>query len=178
MVPGKNECGAVKRRGATLDRSMSDSGKAVSRILSAPINRGRGSFVSAAVPETRPAWRELERAAPGFPIWPCTRRGFPCLADYSASGELLPRLFTLASLLRAGRSVFCGTVRGSACALSPRVSCNGAGAPAGYAASRPLVFGLSSSGPRGPKAILRSPGINLNVTPAAQSATAKSMSGV
>ncbi len=157
----------------------SDSGRAVSRILSAPKERGRESFVSAAVPETRPARRDLERAAPGFPIWPCTRRGFPCLADYSASGELLPRLFTLTPLLRAGRFVFCGTVRGNACALSPRVSPQRRRAPLrGYAASRPLVFGLSSSGPRGPKAILRSPGINLNVTPAAQSATAKSMSGV
>ena len=37
----------------------------------------------------------MERAAPGFPIWPCTRWGFPCLRDCSWSGGLLPRLFTL-----------------------------------------------------------------------------------
>ena len=37
----------------------------------------------------------MERAAPGLPIWPCTRWGFPCLRDCSWSGGLLPRLFTL-----------------------------------------------------------------------------------
>src|SRR5262249_13407182 len=49
------------------------------------------------VPETCPAERDAERAAPRFPIWPCTRWGFPCLRDCSWSGGLLPRLFTLAS---------------------------------------------------------------------------------
>ena len=39
----------------------------------------------------------LERAAPWSPIWPCSRWGFPCLLDYSRSGGLLPRLFTLAA---------------------------------------------------------------------------------
>jgi len=29
------------------------------------------------------------------PIWPCTTRGFPCLAHCCASGGLLPHLFTL-----------------------------------------------------------------------------------
>ena len=29
------------------------------------------------------------------PIWPCTTRGFPCLACRQASGGLLPHLFTL-----------------------------------------------------------------------------------
>ncbi len=37
----------------------------------------------------------LERAAPGSPIWPCTRWGFPCLRAYAWSGGLLPHLFTL-----------------------------------------------------------------------------------
>ena len=37
----------------------------------------------------------LERAAPQFPIWPCTRWGFPCLKTYALSGGLLPHLFTL-----------------------------------------------------------------------------------
>jgi hypothetical protein len=32
------------------------------------------------IPETCSAERNAERAAPRFPIWPCTRWGFPCLA--------------------------------------------------------------------------------------------------
>jgi hypothetical protein len=39
----------------------------------------------------------MERAAPGSPIWPCTRWGFPCLRAYAWSGGLLPHLFTLTS---------------------------------------------------------------------------------
>ncbi len=112
----------------------------------------------------------------GFPIWPCTRWGFPCLAGCPASGELLPRLFTLARPLRAGRSVFCGTVRRQACARLPRVSSFSRMAlQRGYAASRPLVFGLSSSGLQRPEAILRSSGIERNVTYCGQTATDKSM---
>ncbi|MDB6019182.1 MAG: hypothetical protein JWR19_3671 [Pedosphaera sp.] len=47
------------------------------------------------IPETCPAERNAERAAPRSPIWPCTRWGFPCLRDCSWSGGLLPHLFTL-----------------------------------------------------------------------------------
>jgi hypothetical protein len=35
------------------------------------------------------------------PIWPCTTRGFPCLACCQTSGGLLPHLFTL-----TGKSAF------------------------------------------------------------------------
>src|SRR3984893_16713968 len=42
----------------------------------------------------------------------CTAWGFSCLADYSASGELLPRLFTLACS-KNRRFVFCDTFRHS-----------------------------------------------------------------
>src|SRR5436190_1216486 len=48
------------------------------------------------VPGTRSASRNKERAAPRFPIWPCTRWGFPCLRAFARSGGLLPHLFTLA----------------------------------------------------------------------------------
>ena len=43
----------------------------------------------------------------------CTAWGFSCLANYSASGELLPRLFTLtcASLPKNRRCLFCDTFR-------------------------------------------------------------------
>ena len=60
------------------------------------------------VPGTRSAVRNLERAAPGSPIWPCTRWGFPCLRACAWSGGLLPHLFTLTppSLPRPWRSKF------------------------------------------------------------------------
>jgi len=67
----------------------------------------------------------MERAAPGFPIWPCTRWGFPCLVDYSPSGKLLPHRFTLTAPLRARRFSFCGTIRRNALAFLPRVSPRG-----------------------------------------------------
>src|SRR5256714_3644608 len=43
----------------------------------------------------------------------CTTWGFSCLADYSTSGELLPRLFNLActSLPKNRRCLFCDTFR-------------------------------------------------------------------
>ena len=48
----------------------------------------------------------------------CTARGFSCLANYSASGELLPRLFTLTCLReeqlffsKNRRCLFCDTFR-------------------------------------------------------------------
>jgi hypothetical protein len=106
------------------------------------------------IPETRSALAEPERAAPGFPIWPCTRWGFPCLRACAWSGALLPHLFTLAHLKSQMGGLFSvalsvGTPRGVAArvCLSPT-------SPS-YAASRPMVFGLSSPAPRyGTRAIL------------------------
>ena len=127
----------------------------------------------------------MERAAPRSPIWPCTRWGFPCLRACAWSGGLLPRHFTLTQpflkpavamqhkpiartkLLRrlrpaasgkAGRYVFCGTIRQDASRHHcPRVSVRRllASATASYAASRPLVFGLSSPPNLSGGAILR-----------------------
>jgi hypothetical protein len=69
----------------------------------------------------------MERAAPGSPIWPCTRWGFPCRVACASRGGLLPHLFTLTGGLRPRRYVLCGTVRrvavpsGSpACIRSPK----------------------------------------------------------
>ena len=51
----------------------------------------------------------------GYPpsVLSCTAWGFSCLADCSASGELLPRLFNLtcASLPKNRRCLFCDTFR-------------------------------------------------------------------
>ena len=90
-------------------------GRAVSRILSAPLARRRESFVSAAGTRNLSTFADAERAAPRFPIWPCTRWGFPCPVDYSPGGGLLHHLFTLTHRrsLRSddGRYFLCGTFR-------------------------------------------------------------------
>ena len=44
--------------------------------------------------------RNAERAAPRFPIWPCTRRGFPCRVACASRGALLPHLFTITAGFR------------------------------------------------------------------------------
>ena len=112
------------------------------------------------VPETCSAERNAERAAPRFPIWPCTRWGFPCPGGYPPGGKLLPHLFTLTPSLRAGRFIFCGTIRRNALKHSARVYPRKI---RGYAASRPPVFGLSSSVPCKTKAILHPSEIKGNV---------------
>jgi hypothetical protein len=79
------------------------------------------------VPGTRPAKRDLERAAPGSPIWPCTRWGLPCLRACAWSGGLLPHLFTLTApspqRSDSGQTILCGTFRRDASRRHlPRVS--------------------------------------------------------
>ena len=55
----------------------------------------------------------IKRAGCPSSVLPCTAWGFSCLANYSASGELLPRLFTLARALlpKNRRCFFCDTLR-------------------------------------------------------------------
>src|SRR2546430_11163947 len=55
--------------------------------------------------------RGLNRAGCPSSVLSCTAWGFSCLANCSASGELLPRLFTLACTLlpKNRRCVFCDT---------------------------------------------------------------------
>ena len=72
----------------------------------------RESFVSATDTRNLSAFADAERAAPRFPIWPCTRWGFPCRVACASRGALLPHLFTLtAELALNGGLIFCGTVR-------------------------------------------------------------------
>jgi hypothetical protein len=88
-----------------------------------------------------------------------------------ARWSLTPPFHPCRRLLRnIGGLIFCGTVRRKAFQPSARVYPNRT--DLGYAASRPLVFGLSSSGcvhPRsiatedGPKAILRPSKTSLNI---------------
>ena len=62
----------------------------------------------------------VAEAATFPPIWSCSVWGLPCLRPYSRSGALLPHLFTLTLLLRAGRYIFCGTGRPRALTLQYR----------------------------------------------------------
>ena len=68
--------------------------------------RRRESFVSATDTRNLSAFADAERAAPRFPIWPCTRWGFPCRVACASRGALLPHLFTLTNGLRRWRSNF------------------------------------------------------------------------
>src|SRR5205814_3709166 len=67
----------------------------------------------ATIPEDQP--RKDRGVRTGCPpsVLSCTTWGFSCLADCSASGELLPRLFNLAcaSLPKNRRCLFCDTFR-------------------------------------------------------------------
>jgi hypothetical protein len=84
--------------------------------------RRRESFVLATDTRNLPAFADAERAAPRFPIWPCTRRGFPCRVACASRGALLPHLFTLAvELALKGGLIFCGTVRRNVSQRSARV---------------------------------------------------------
>src|SRR5213595_455836 len=57
--------------------------------------------------------RGFYRAGCPSSVLSCTAWGFSCLANYFASGELLPRLFTLACTLlpKNRRYLFCDTLR-------------------------------------------------------------------
>src|ERR1700704_5738353 len=74
----------------------------------------------------------------------CTAWGFSCLANYSASGELLPRLFNLTVYFfqRTG-GVFSVTL-----SVTPLPRLRNCGARVFYAACCRMVFGLSSSEPQ------------------------------
>ena len=117
-------------------------GRAVSRILSAPCG-GENHLSERPIPETCPLSRDTERAAPRFPIWPCTRWGFPCRVACASRGALLPHLFTLTVSNGRRRFIFCGTFRRRLAAPPAYIP---AETSPGYTASRSLVFGLSSPG--------------------------------
>ena len=105
--------------------------------------RRRRSFVSAADTRNRAACAAPERAVPRFPIWPCSRGGFPCPDACAAGGGLLPRLFTLTADRERPAAVcflwHCLSTRpcGRISRVYPRL-CRG------YAAPCPGEFGLSS----------------------------------
>ena len=48
----------------------------------------------------------MKRATSEFPIWPCTRWGFPCRVAYASRGALLPHLFTLTRAVAGAGGIF------------------------------------------------------------------------
>jgi len=62
------------------------------------VTRERIICLCSQYPEPVPLARDLERATPRSPIWPCTRWGFPCPVACASSGGLLHHLFTLAGV--------------------------------------------------------------------------------
>jgi len=88
-----------------------------SDVTSAP-HEGENHLSDAAIPETPPSFYWMAWSGPlhGFPIWPCTRWGLPCLPPYGKERWALTPPFhpyRVNTFIRAftRRSVFCGTFR-------------------------------------------------------------------
>ena len=102
------------------------SRRPVSRILSRTIIPLGVALLRTLIATYPRVWRAgparaLPLAPQRFPpIWSCSVWGLPCLRLYSRSGALLPHLFTLTLLLRAGRYFLCGTCRPEALTLRSR----------------------------------------------------------
>src|SRR6266705_2619568 len=102
-----------------------------------PAGAGRG----ATIPE------DFYRAGCPSSVLSCTAWGFSCLANYFASGELLPRLFTLACAFFKEPAV-------SFLRHFPSTPAYANAAHAFYVACCRVVFGLSSGEPCGSPAII------------------------
>ena len=87
-------------------REMNGFGRAVSRILSAFLRTERIICLSDRYPKPVSLSRNPERTTPRFPIWPCTRWGFPCRVACASRGGLLHHLFTLTASNRRRRFNF------------------------------------------------------------------------
>jgi hypothetical protein len=136
---------------STPTKSENGFGRAVSRILSSLLRAERIICLSDRYPKPVSLSRNAERAAPRFPIWPCTRWGFPCRPAHAGRGALLPHLFTLAASNGLRRSDFLWHFPSKSLpTFRPRVS------PA-----KPELRGITPDGVRtflfrlAPKAILR-----------------------
>jgi len=78
--------------------------------------------------------RCVQAEACSSPIWSCSVWGLPCPHCYQRGGALLPHLFTLTSIRRHWRYIFCGTGRNAG------LPC----VPGRYPAHCSAEFGLSS----------------------------------
>jgi len=102
-----------RKKGVFVSENAPLLSMAISRILYGRDNRGTVMIIYLSdIPEDFGLERFRDRRA-GCPssVLSCTAWGFSCLANYFASGELLPRLFTLASSSKNGRYIFCDTLR-------------------------------------------------------------------
>ena len=117
-------CLAKRRRAPSFPKAPFIFSMAISRILSANFSAGMIIYLSRpAIAGSRARSRmrgtvmrrypRIKRAGCPSSVLSCTAWGFSCLANYSASGELLPRLFTLACTLlpKNRRCLFCDTLR-------------------------------------------------------------------
>ena len=117
-------------------------GRAVSRILSSLLRVERTICLSSRYPEPVPRWRDRSGPLRGS-LFGLAPDGVFRAASLALRAVRSCRTFSpLPQSYELRRSVFCGTVRRKVSRLSARVYPNRTGLS--YAASRPLVFGLSS----------------------------------
>ena len=112
-----------KRRAPPFPKAPFIFSMAISRILSGQFlsqddhlslpTRSRGTKAQSRSRDRDATIPEDQRTGCPSSVLSCTAWGFSCLANYSASGELLPRLFTLARALlpKNRRCFFCDTFR-------------------------------------------------------------------
>ena len=120
-------------------------GRAVSRILSAPCG-GENHLSERPIPETCPLSRTRSGPLLGFQFGLAPDGVFRAVSLALHAVRFYRTFSPLPTACAAGGLIFCGTVRRKVFQLSARVYPNRT--DLGYAASRPLVFGLSSSGSR------------------------------
>ena len=120
MIGQRRSCIAISGRAPSFPKAPFIVSMAISRILSPEFRDDDHSSHPSRTRDECPAnfyspWcddtRGLNRAGCPSSVLSCTAWGFSCLANCSASGELLPRLFTLACTLlpKNRRCVFCDT---------------------------------------------------------------------
>ena len=135
----------LTRRWSRDSRSSIDFGRAVSRILSAPnFSGGENHLSQQPVPETCPANGTRSGQLPGFLFGLAPDGVFRASAIALGAVGSYPAFSPLPPAEAGGGLIFCGTFRRKVVTPSARVY------PArwpGYAASRPVEFGLSSPAP-------------------------------
>ena len=135
------------------DEDKNGFGRAVSRILSALLRAERIICLGSRYPESV-RFRGTGAGRSGIPYLALHPMGFsvPRRLRFARCALTAPFHPCRWLLRNTGGFIFCGTVRRKAFQLSARVYPNRT--DLGYAASRPLVFGLSSSGSHPPSAVL------------------------
>ncbi len=136
-----------------------DLGRVVSRILSAPVAQRRGSFIFCDL--TRSLGRFRPRDGPSLgPLFGLAPNGVFRAASLALGAVGSYPTFSPLPQPKPWRFIFCGTFRRQSLSKPPP-ACIPKWSP-GYAASRPVVFGLSSPSESTLKAILHPSKLNWN----------------